>query len=88
MPILSSFYGIIIRMYKETDSKHNIPHIHAEYNGKYIVIDFNGTILEGNFPIKKRNILVAWVNLHEEELQANWKMLSADGQYFKIKPLD
>lgn len=31
MPILSLFYGIIIRMYSELNGKRNVPHIHAEY---------------------------------------------------------
>jgi hypothetical protein len=30
MPIISIFYGIIIRMYL-LDNKHNLPHIHAKY---------------------------------------------------------
>ncbi len=34
MPILSLFYGIIVRMYMEVGRKHNKPHIHAEYAGK------------------------------------------------------
>lgn len=31
MPILSMFYGIIIRMYYADNKQHHIPHIHAEY---------------------------------------------------------
>lgn len=33
MPVLSIFYGIIVRMYREIGGKHNVPHIHAEYSG-------------------------------------------------------
>ena len=33
MPVLSTFYGIIVRMYKESGERHKIPHIHAEYSG-------------------------------------------------------
>lgn len=36
MPILSNFYGIIIKMYFR-ESEHNPPHIHAIY-GEYIGI--------------------------------------------------
>lgn len=32
MPVLSTFYGIIVRMYKEVGGKHNTPHLHAEYS--------------------------------------------------------
>lgn len=32
MPVISRFYGIIIRMYF-LQKEHNPPHIHAIYNG-------------------------------------------------------
>lgn len=31
MPIISMFYGIIIRMYLLDSKHHNMPHIHAKY---------------------------------------------------------
>ena len=31
MPILSMFYGIIIRTYLIDNQHHNLPHIHAKY---------------------------------------------------------
>ena len=31
MPIISMFYGIIIRMYLLDNKHHSIPHIHAKY---------------------------------------------------------
>jgi hypothetical protein len=30
MPILSMFYGIVIRMYFYDDKEHHEPHLHAE----------------------------------------------------------
>lgn len=48
MPVLSRFYGIIIRMYF-LQSKHTPPHIHAIYNEDVAAIDFiTGEVLEGN----------------------------------------
>jgi hypothetical protein len=32
MPVLSLFYGLIVRMYKETSGKHHKPHIHKVNN--------------------------------------------------------
>ena len=43
MPVLSAFYGIIIRMYNEKGGKHNQPHIHVEYAGEEIVVALDGT---------------------------------------------
>lgn len=88
MPVISSFYGIIVRMYKEKNTKHNLPHIHAEYNGEYVTIDFKGNVLEGKIPNKKMQLLKAWIVIHEDELNANWNMLLNDSCFMKIKPLE
>jgi len=45
MPIISSFFGIIIRMYYH---EHNPPHLHVEYQENKAVFDFNGNILKGD----------------------------------------
>ena len=50
MPALSMFFGIIIYMYSEIGGRHNIPHIHAEYQGEEAVISLDGTLLEGSLP--------------------------------------
>lgn len=39
MPILSRFYGIVIKMYF-LQSEHNPPHIHAFYNDYLAAIDY------------------------------------------------
>lgn len=87
MPVLSTFFGIIVRMYKEMGGRHNIPHIHAEYSGEEIVVALDGTVLEGNFPKNKMKLLDAWMEIHREDLEANWKLLSNGEQFFRIDPL-
>ncbi len=87
MPVLSLFFGVIIRMYSEPNGKHNEPHIHAEYQGQEAVFDFDGNIISGAFPNKQRKYVVAWIAIHEEDLRANWKLLQEGQQFFKIPPL-
>ena len=87
MPILSMFYGIIVRMYREKGGRHNAPHIHAEYAGQEVVVTLDGEILEGAIPNNKMKLLIAWLQLHKDELEANWKILSEGEQFFKIEPL-
>ena len=84
MPVLSMFFGIIVRMYREQGGKHNMPHIHAEYSGEEVVVALDGTVLEGekNFPM-----LEVWMDIHREDLEANWKLLSNGEQFFRIDPL-
>lgn len=87
MPALSMFYGIIVRMQSEKGGKHNIPHLHALYGDHEIVMAFDGTAIEGSFPAKQLKLLQAWIAIHEDELKANWTMLSNGEGYFKIEPL-
>jgi len=87
MPVLSTFYGIIVRMYREVGGRHNLPHIHAEYAGEEIVIALDGTVLEGSIPKGKMKLLEAWMEIHREDLEANWKLLSNGEQFFRIDPL-
>ena len=50
-------------------------------------MDFTRKILESSFPSKQLKLLTAWTALHEDELNANWILLSAGDGYFKIEPL-
>lgn len=87
MPVLSIFYGIIVRMYREIGGKHNVPHIHAEYSGDEVVVSLEGDVLEGSIPKNKMKLLLAWIEIHKDDLEANWKILSEGNQFFKIEPL-
>ena len=87
MPTLSMFCGIIIRMQSERGGKHNLPHIHALYGDHEIVVSLKGEVPEGFLPGKQLKLLLAWMALHEDELRANWKLLSEGEGYFKIEPL-
>ncbi|MDY2630121.1 MAG: DUF4160 domain-containing protein [Clostridium sp.] len=87
MPTLSIFYGIIIRMYREIGGKYNVPHIHAEYSGEEVVVSLDGDIIEGSIPKNKQKLVDAWIEIHREDLLANWKLLSEGQQFFRIDPL-
>ncbi|MDR0321649.1 MAG: DUF4160 domain-containing protein [Treponema sp.] len=87
MPILSLFYGVVIRMYKELSGKHHKPHIHVEYAEDTAVVALDGEILEGQIPKSKMKLVEAWIEIHRDDLEANWKLLSSGEQFFKIDPL-
>ena len=44
-------------------------------------------MLDGYLPPRKLTLLRAWVVLHREELEADWKLLSEGLDAFKIDPL-
>ncbi len=73
MPVISRFYGIIIRMYF-FQSEHNPPHIHAIYNDDVAAIDFmTGKVLEGHLPPKAMNMVQEWIAIHRDELKTIWE---------------
>ena len=52
MPVISRFYGIVIRMYF-TQAEHSPPHIHAIYGDDTAEITIqDGKILKGHLPPK------------------------------------
>lgn len=87
MPVLSTFFGIIVRMYREVGGKHSVPHIHAEYSGDEVVVALDGTVLEGEIPKNRMKLLEAWMVIHREDLEVNWKLLTNGEQFFRIDPL-
>ena len=88
MPTISMFYGIIIRMFFIDTSRHGLPHIHVEYQGKEAVIGLpEGELLDGDLPVKKLKMVQAWIVIHEDELMANWALAVRGEPIFKVEPL-
>ena len=86
MPIISAFFGIIIRMYFDD---HAPPHFHAEYHGQDASVDFRGRIIEGEIRSSTaRKLIQEWARRHEMELAMNWKRAKALQRLEKIAPLE
>jgi hypothetical protein len=83
------FYGILIRMFFYDTEQHKVPHIHAEYQGETAVYAIDdGRVLAGSLPNKKHKLVVAWIEIHQEDLVADW-MLAVNGQKtFPIRGID
>ena len=70
------------------DKKHHKPHIHAHYAEESAVIAIeDGELLSGHLPKKKMKLIQAWIEIHQEELMANWKLAIAGQSLFQIEPL-
>ncbi len=88
MPSISAFYGIIIYMYFLDNRQHHLPHIHAKYQGNEAVVAISdGKLLEGDIPSAKMKLLQAWMEIHKEELMADWDLAVSGEQPYKIDPL-
>lgn len=88
MPIISQFFGIIIRMYFNDEEQHHTPHFHAKYAEYNASFDLDGNIISGDFPKKQTKFVIAWAEIHKDELSALWEVMQTDEQYFKIKGLE
>jgi hypothetical protein len=85
MPVISAFFGIIIRMFYDD---HNPPHIHAEYQGRKALVDFRGNILKGDLQSRTALKLVReWIDLRHSELLEDWQLAKQGKEIKGIDPL-
>jgi len=72
----------------DTD-KHHAPHIHAEYQGHLAVYSIHdGIVLAGELPLKKHKLVVAWIEIHNDDLIADWELAVNGKKLFLIRGLD
>jgi len=88
VPILSMFYGIVMRMYFFDDKQHHVAHVHAEHAGQKAVFSIlDGNLLAGALPPGKATLVQAWIEIHRDELLADWDLAVNGEEVFKIEPL-
>ncbi|MGA2064047.1 MAG: DUF4160 domain-containing protein [Thermoguttaceae bacterium] len=86
MPEISRFFGITISLYYH---EHNPPHLHAEYQGKKVLVDFDGNIVRGNLGSRSALRLVReWIDLHVDALREDWDLARVGGELKRIDPLN
>ena len=89
MPTISIFYGILIRMFFRDTDKHHVPHIHADYQGQVAVYSIpDGSLLAGALPPNKHKLVLAWIEIHQEDLLADWSLAVNGNKPLPIKGLD
>jgi hypothetical protein len=88
MPVISTFYGVIVLMYYFDNRRHHLPHIHVQSGGEEAVIAIpEGEVLEGSIPKSKLKLVQAWIEIHKDELMRNWNLAIGGEQVEKIEPL-
>lgn len=88
MPTISMFYGLIIYMYYMDNKQHKTPHIHVQYQDDEVIVAISdGQVLGGSIPISKMKLLQAWIELHRDELIADWQLAVSGESVYKIDPL-
>ncbi|HEY5325863.1 MAG TPA: DUF4160 domain-containing protein [Mucilaginibacter sp.] len=85
MPQISSFLGIVIRMFYRD---HNPPHFHAVYAEYEGLIDINKLeLISGKLPPRVLGLVIEWTALHQKELDDNWESAKRQDQLKSIEPL-
>lgn len=73
MPVISRFYGIVIKMYLR-QKEHNPPHIHAiygEYVGMFSIAD--GEMFEGDLLQKVKMLVKNFIEFYKGRLLKMWE---------------
>jgi hypothetical protein len=82
------FYGIIVQLFFFDTDKHRNPHIHVRYAEFTASIDIeNAEILDGKIPQRQLRLVQAWIEIHRDELMADWALAVEGNTPFKIEPL-
>jgi hypothetical protein len=88
VPELSRFFGIVIRMFAETGAPHHRAHFHAYYQEFVAVFTIDDVeCIRGSLPSVQQRLVEVWVEIHAEELHANWDFLQSGESPVKIDPL-
>ena len=84
MPVISRFYGIVIKMYFR-QAKHNPPHIHVIYGEYFAEIDIRtGEMLVGDLPRRALKMVEEWTEKNQDALPEIWKTQN----FVELPPLE
>lgn len=88
MPVISMFYGVIVMLFFFDDRQHHLPHIHVRYGDEKAAISIEtGEVIAGSLRAAKLRLVQAWIEIHREELMANWNLAVNGQQVFPVEPL-
>ena len=82
---ISLFFGIRVTI---NYNDHVPPHFHAEYNGNKVLVDIiNVKVLKGYFLKRQLKLILAWTEIHKDELMQNWELARNHQALYRIAPL-
>jgi hypothetical protein len=88
LPEISRFFGIVIRMFAESRAPHHRPHFHAYSQGQVGIFAIDAVeLVGGELPARETRLVVAWAEIHRQELLDNWNALQNGRLPSKIEPL-
>jgi hypothetical protein len=85
MPTISRFHGITIAMYFDD---HGFPHFHARHaDGAAKVRIDQIEVIDSNLATRHVRLVLAWAELHHDELFENWQRARRGETMREIEPL-
>jgi hypothetical protein len=86
MPVISRFFGIIIRMFF---NEHAPPHFHVEYAEHRAIVNIHTLeVIEGKLPRRAQELVIDWAELHQAELMSDWDLCQQHQLPKEIAPLE
>jgi hypothetical protein len=86
MPVVSTFFGIVIRLYH---ADHAPPHFHAAYGGYEAIIDISsGKVIGGRLPPRAKSLVEEWRKKRLSEIMRAWNNAAQLKPPQKITPLE
>lgn len=85
MPAISRFFGIVIAMYFDD---HGPPHFHARHSeGSAKVRVDTLEVIESSLGRRQLRFVLAWAELHQDDLSENWRRARAGETLRQVEPL-
>lgn len=85
VPTISRFFGITIAMYFDD---HGYPHFHARAAGREAKVRIdNLEVMDSTLGQRQLRLVLAWAEIHQDELRDNWRRARAGATLHEIEPL-
>jgi hypothetical protein len=85
VPAISRFFGIVIAMFFDD---HDPPHFHARHAAGAARVRIDTLeVMDSTLGRRHQRLVLAWAELHQEELIENWKRARAGETLNPIEPL-
>lgn len=85
MPTISRFFGISIAMFFDD---HGPPHFHARHADGSAKVRIDALeVIDSSLGRRQLRLVLAWAELHQDELNENWRRARAGETLRPIEPL-
>ena len=86
MPVISTFLGIIVRVYHDD---HSPPHVHVQYGEHEAIVEISsGRVLGGRLPPRIRRLVVEWLLERRAAVTRAWELARLHRAVPRVRPLE